>query len=58
LAICFGNNLQRVGQPLDGLVKELGQVRSDLASPEDGMPWRLFDLIERWAWPRLTSNKP
>ena len=45
--ICFANDLQRAGQALDGLMKELGLVRSDLASPGDGIPCRLFDLIER-----------
>jgi len=45
--ICFANDLQRAGQALDGLMKELGLVRSDLASPRDGIACRLFDLIER-----------
>jgi hypothetical protein len=44
--ICFANNLRRAGQTLDGLMKELGLVRSDLASPGNGIPCRLFDLIE------------
>jgi hypothetical protein len=46
-AICFANDLRHAGQALDGLMKELRLVRSDLASPGDGIPCRLFDLIER-----------
>jgi hypothetical protein len=45
--ICFANDLQRADQALDGLMKELGLVRSDLASPGHRVPWRLFDLIDR-----------
>ena len=56
-AICFANDLRRAGQALDGLMKELGLVRSDLASLGDGIPCRLFDLIERWACSWVTPNK-
>jgi hypothetical protein len=45
--ICFANNLRRAGQTLDGLMKELGLVRSDLASPGDRIPCCPFDPIER-----------
>jgi hypothetical protein len=45
--ICFANDLRRAGQALDGLMKELGLVRSDLASPGDRIPCCPFDPIER-----------
>ena len=45
--ICFASDLRRAGQALDDLMKELGLVRSDLASPGDGIPCHLINLIER-----------
>jgi hypothetical protein len=55
--ICFANDLRCAGQALDGLMKELGLVRSDLASLGDRIPCRLFDLIERQACFWMTPNK-
>jgi len=58
--ICFANDLQRAGQPLDGLMNELGLVQSALARPGDGIPCRLYDLIERsvcsWVTPTKAGN--
>jgi AraC-like DNA-binding protein len=49
-AIRIADDLRRAGHALDGLLKEVGLVRADLASPEDRIPYAAYvGLIERAA---------
>jgi len=49
-AIHIADDLRRAGHPLDGLLKEVGLVRSDLAHAEDRILYAAYvDLIERAA---------
>ena len=49
-AIHIANDLRRAGHALDGVLKEVGLERADLANPEDRIPYAAYvGLIERAA---------